>query len=693
MLHIVCVNHGNFEKRGAQYVNILFDMVRRNLAEGFKGKFVCFTDDPAGLDPGIEPRELPGGLIGWWNKLYLFKEGVFDEGDRVVYFDLDTLIVGRLDEIVQYDGEFAIMRDLFHETPYGGSVYNRWQSAVMAWCGGFGHHLWARFVAQGCPNVTGGDQVWIAENQPTADILQDLFPGKFCSYKANGRKLPKTESVVCFHGRPRPHEVVEGWVPDVWKRGGMTRGELDTVCNTETAIINANIAAACHRDLPWLDSKPDHDRHVCIVGGSPSLPNALLEIRAMQSFGHEVWALNNAHDYLIEHGIVPDAAIMLDARPENADFWRHARQDVRYYVASQCHADVFRMVRGRDAVLYHNATEGAQETIEHETDATQFHLIGGGTTVGMKALVVARFLGFKNFHLYGMDGCYIDDAHHAYPQELNDGERLLEVDADGRKFRCAPWMVTQANDFVELCKMLVEDDGVLTVHGDGLLAHLARRMAEESTPDTGIQQIDGVWWPSKDREARPFIMDRATRDLPEMVALCKERRVCVQAGGNVGVWPQLFAQHFDTVYTFEPDWLNFLCLARNAGNNNVVKFQAALGQAREMVGMTGSPANCGARRVDGPGIVPTMLLDDLRLPACDLLQLDVEGYELFALHGARWTIDEYRPVIVVEINGLSDKHGGRAEIERFLAEFGYTLKTILHRDYVYTSEGTQCEAS
>ena len=48
MLHIVCVQSGNYQERGAEYVNILHDSVRRNLARDTEGKFVCFTDDPTG---------------------------------------------------------------------------------------------------------------------------------------------------------------------------------------------------------------------------------------------------------------------------------------------------------------------------------------------------------------------------------------------------------------------------------------------------------------------------------------------------------------------------------------------------------------------------------------------------------------------------------------------------------------------
>ena len=64
-------------------------------------------------------------MNGWWNKLYLFKDGLFPKGDRILYFDLDTVITGRLDEIASYDGNFAILRDWLEP-----EIVN---SSVMAW--------------------------------------------------------------------------------------------------------------------------------------------------------------------------------------------------------------------------------------------------------------------------------------------------------------------------------------------------------------------------------------------------------------------------------------------------------------------------------------------------------------------------------------------------------------------------------
>ncbi len=208
--HIVCVNHRDYCGQGRRYVEHLHDMVRRHLPADSLAQFACFTDDPQPYAAGIDKRSLPEGLNGWYNKLSLFRRGLFPEGDRVVYFDLDTLIIGPLDEILAYDGEFAILRDFLRQGGFG--------SGVMLWRAGVGHDIWESFLAEGFPHVEGGDQIWIERHRPPrVDPLQERFPGRFVSYKLHCQlQAPAAAAVVCFHGLPRPHEATTGWVPLVW---------------------------------------------------------------------------------------------------------------------------------------------------------------------------------------------------------------------------------------------------------------------------------------------------------------------------------------------------------------------------------------------------------------------------------------------------------------------------------------------
>jgi len=152
----------------------------------------------------------------------------------------------------------------------------------------------------------------------------------------------------------------------------------------------------------------------------------------------------------------------------------------------------------------------------------------------------------------------------------------------------------------------------------------------------------------------------ARRDLEHLqlaISLTKSQRVAVQAGGNLGLFAIRLADHFDVTYTFEPDPALFSHLCHNVGNSpKIIKLQAALGADHATVRTLAKrrdgkrTTHEGVTHVAGPGIIPTLRVDDFELAACDLLYLDVEGYEFHAVRGALETIRRCRPVIGVEIN-------------------------------------------
>lgn len=131
----------------------------------------------------------------------------------------------------------------------------------------------------------------------------------------------------------------------------------------------------------------------------------------------------------------------------------------------------------------------------------------------------------------------------------------------------------------------------------------------------------------------------------------------VQAGGCLGMYPRLLSEHFDTVYTFEPDPDNFSVLMMNCPSDRIKKFNSALGDTEERallyrrrkdnLGMH-SMIEDPLRDEDPPVEVVITTLDTLHLTECDLICLDVEGYEARVLLGAMETISRFSPVIVCE---------------------------------------------
>ena len=102
VVNVVCVKYGT--KYDANYVNQLYEGVRRHLVRKFV--FHCFTDDAEGIAEGIVTHELEGfkgrGVAGWWGKVRVF--GDRSIVGRCMYIDLDSVITGSLDDILDKCG-------------------------------------------------------------------------------------------------------------------------------------------------------------------------------------------------------------------------------------------------------------------------------------------------------------------------------------------------------------------------------------------------------------------------------------------------------------------------------------------------------------------------------------------------------------------------------------------------------------
>lgn len=185
------------------------------------------------------------------------------------------------------------------------------------------------------------------------------------------------------------------------------------------------------------------------------------------------------------------------------------------------------------------------------------------------------------------------------------------------------------------------------------------------------------------------------RDLDNIkVALQYVRKfdTVIQAGGCIGIFPKELSKTFKTVYTFEPDPINFRIMGENVSETNVILIQAALSNVAQFVSTVrarrdGSSGkfNEGCTHIsDTPGNIPAITLDDFGFDECDFLCLDVEGWEYYALDGASELIYAKRPVIMVEVNKQMAAAGvSLDEFKALMARFNYKFAERSHSDEIY----------
>lgn len=125
----------------------------------------------------------------------------------------------------------------------------------------------------------------------------------------------------------------------------------------------------------------------------------------------------------------------------------------------------------------------------------------------------------------------------------------------------------------------------------------------------------------------------------------------------MGLWPIRMSQSFRRVVTFEPEGVSLACLLANTlPFKNIEVLPVALGAEQGYCDM--ERRSLGSHRVVEGDTIPMIALDNLGLDDVDLLQLDIEGYELQALRGSIETINRSHPVIQVELRGFTEEYGG-----------------------------------
>lgn len=268
------------------------------------------------------------------------------------------------------------------------------------------------------------------------------------------------------------------------------------VLNTEEAQIRANVTHNIQQGWTPAVPHPTNDLECMILGGGPTLSGFADEIRAKRAEGVKLITLNGAYTWALAQGLTPSLQIIADARAFNQRFTKPVVPDCRYLIGSQCDPAVFEGLPKDRTFIWHMNPALVQDLLStYLPDG--WYCIPGGSTVLLRALPLMRMLGYRRFHLYGCDSCLSPEAfqHHAFAQPENDSTLVIPVvvnanSSTGRVFHCHPWMVSQAEEFIELVRAL-GDVFELEIHGDGLLAYL---LTTAATLDIG----DAIPQPSAD---------------------------------------------------------------------------------------------------------------------------------------------------------------------------------------------------
>lgn len=171
----------------------------------------------------------------------------------------------------------------------------------------------------------------------------------------------------------------------------------------------------------------------------------------------------------------------------------------------------------------------------------------------------------------------------------------------------------------------------------------------------------------------------------------RRNRLAIDIGAHVGLWAIDLSNNFDMVQTFEPVTEFRNCLFKNIEENkieNIVVNEVALGNENKEVNMAIDETNTGATHIGNKHnnyIVKMKKLDDYNFKLVDFIKIDTEGYELQVLKGAKQTLIDYKPMIVVEMKekNLAEFNVSPGDIDAYLRGLGYLLDNVVNSEYIY----------
>jgi len=221
-LNVVCLKWGTLYD--ARYVNNLYRMVSRHLSRPFR--FICFTDDSAGLLSDVEVYALPefeepdwqyARYCSAWRKLALFDSTLANMRGKVLFLDLDVVIVDSIDCIASFAAPFAMIENWYQPGRQAG------QASVMCFDVGYPESLLHRYR----DNPVAVLERYRTEQAYIASELGErrctFFPDAWCkSFKKHclptgirrfwqsPKAIPGGARIMVFHGRPNPPDAIEG---------------------------------------------------------------------------------------------------------------------------------------------------------------------------------------------------------------------------------------------------------------------------------------------------------------------------------------------------------------------------------------------------------------------------------------------------------------------------------------------------
>jgi hypothetical protein len=216
------------------------------------------------------------------------------------------------------------------------------------------------------------------------------------------------------------------------------------------------------RAEPW--EGPLKDEPCAIVGYGPSLKDTWPELKRFKS----IFTCSGAYKFLNERGIIAPYHCETDPQSHKVRNLGVPHKSTTFYMGSHCDPNYFDLLE------------------MYEANVKLFNI-----TVGHYTVMLARFLGWYDFHLFGFDHS-IPKGHEGTHAGKHEG---FKHGVNAREVEGHPDLLTTGNWQGHIQSFFLVTDGIeeirTTFYGDGLMQRVAKTRVRENRRRVPIAIIGG----------------------------------------------------------------------------------------------------------------------------------------------------------------------------------------------------------
>tara|TARA_R110001599_G_scaffold62616_3_gene174277 strand:+ start:4456 stop:5211 length:756 start_codon:yes stop_codon:yes gene_type:complete len=221
-VNVVCLKWG--EAYSPDYVNNLYSMVSRNITRPLR--FICLTENSQNIRSEVEVWPLPefeeppweyARYCQAWRKLALFQNGLAEIIGKVLFLDLDVVIMSNIDCFFSFSDKLAIIENWYQPGQLVGQAsvicFNSGNDAIL-----LEHYLndpikvlkEYRTEQAYITGYLGKERFDYFPEEWCISFKKHCMPSGFARFFSAKVKEPKHAKIVVFHGRPNPPDAIKG---------------------------------------------------------------------------------------------------------------------------------------------------------------------------------------------------------------------------------------------------------------------------------------------------------------------------------------------------------------------------------------------------------------------------------------------------------------------------------------------------